>query len=564
MSIQLRPYQAEAIVKARELIESGFRRIGLCAPCAAGKTVTFSALAQMAQALGNRTMVVAHRRELIAQGYRKLIEAGLSHDDTGVILSGVRSVPARGEQWGEDDNDAWKNARRRPSAPVQIGSIQTIRARGYLVMNPPPGLIIVDEAHLSACSSYEKLFETYPDANVIGFSATWCRADGKRLPFDKLVTIAQPSELREMGFLVPNRIFSAKVDSLPKLDGVKLKGGDYDERELAKACNQTTLIGDAVAHWKQRADGLRTLVFAVDREHMRAIAARFQAADIQAACVDGETPNAERDATVKKLQRGEILVLCSVGVFTEGTDIPEIECVIHMRPTKSLALWIQTAGRGGRICPWTGKKECIILDHAGNAQPESMGGLGRPDADRPWSLDVPKKRRRSASQEDTAKMCPNPDCLEVLELGVTVCPKCGTELPTRERSAPQEVDGELVELVEDQRPVNTRVLEGWEALVAEWRAENEKRMATPTGRPRKAGWLRHEWKNRNHFDVPRGAKMPKNTPEELARIAELDEKAKPATGPLDVTWGAPDADGWSTGTVKAAAPAAPAMRRVAW
>lgn len=540
MSVQLRPYQLEAIEKAREIIASGLQRVGLAAPCAAGKTVTFSALAESAHALGNRTLVVAHRRELIAQGYRKLIEAGLCHDQVGVVLAGVGAAPKRGEQWGETDNDAWLHARRRPSAPVQIGSIQTIRARGYAVMSPGPGLIIVDEAHLSACPSYETLFKTYPDANVLGFSATWCRADNKRLPFQELVTIAYPSELLAMGFLVPNVIYSVGKGSLPSLAGVKVKGGDYDQRELAAACNQGQLIGDAIEHWKEMAKGRRTIGFCVDVKHAEDTRDRFLAEGIPAATVHAKTPVVERDEIVKKLRRAELLVVTSVGVFTEGTDIPEVECILHMRPTKSLSLWIQSAGRGARTCAAIGKKDCIILDHSGNSRPEEEGGLGRPDIDRDWCLDVAKKRRRSAKQEDTAKLCPNPDCLQPLELGLTVCPFCGTELPTLERQAPEELDGKLV-LLEGPSgiaPARSPALEQWDALVAEWRAENELRMATPTGKPRKAGWLRFEWKNRHGFDVPRGAKMPKSTPEELTRIEEIEAKKAPmpANAPAQSTW----------------------------
>lgn len=542
--ITARDYQEHGVQMLRESIEAGNSRVLAVAATGAGKTILACLLILAALEKGHPSLFVAPRREIIAQTYRKLIDAGLRHEDVGVILAGVEDG-ARGAA----ADDPWRLAARRPWAKVQVASIDTLRNRA----KPPAGLVFLDEAHRSISPSYEKLVAEYPEANIIGLTATPWRADGKafRTLYEDIVVIASPKTLIERGYLVGPRVWTVPKGSLPDLSGVKIKGGDYDDRELAAACDKAALVGDIVEHWQKHASGQRTVVFAASVEHSKHIVERFVAAGITAEHLDGETDVVTRSAILGRLRRGETLIVSNCAVLCEGWDEPIVSCCILARPTKSTTLYIQCAGRILR--PHPEKGGAIILDHAGCAIEH-----GLPHEDREYSLDPPKKRR--GSREDCAKACP--DCLEVVELGTLVCPHCGHEFPAREKKPIEEGKGELVEVL--TKSVAATSLAKWEALVEKWRLENEKRMATPTGRPRKAGWLRHEWKNKHGFDVPRGAKMPKNTPEELARIAELDEKAKPATGPLEVAWGAPDADGWSTGTVKAAAPTPPAMRRVAW
>lgn len=527
--ISPRDYQIEGVAALRASIERGHSRVLAVAATGAGKTIIACLLMRAALERGHPSLFVAPRREIIAQTYRKLIESGLAHEDVGVILAGVEDG-ARGAA----ADDPWRLAARRPTARIQVASVDTLRNRA----KPAAGLVFLDEAHRSISPTYEKLVAEYPDANIIGLTATPWRADSKgfRTLYEDLVVIAPPAMLVEQGYLVGPRVLTVPSGSLPDLSGVKTRGGDYDERELAAACNQGKLVGDIVDHWQKHASGQRTIAFSASVEHSRHIVSRFLSAGIPAEHLDGETDVATRGAILRRLRSGETLVVSNCAVLCEGWDEPIVSCCILARPTKSKALYIQCAGRILR--PHPDKGGAIILDHAGCAVEH-----GLPHGEHDYSLDAP--RRRKGKSEDCAKACP--DCFEVVALGATLCPSCGHEFPARKRKQLEESRGELVEATPESP---AKRIEAWDALVETWRADNVLRMASRSGRPRKAGWLRYEWRKRYGYDVPRGAKMPRNTPEELARIQWLEDQKASA------------ADPWAPPAVNATP--AVAMRRIAW
>lgn len=540
MTISLRPYQEAGIEAIRAAIRSGARRVLAVAATGAGKTIIATSIIDGARRKGRRSLFLAPRREIISQTYRKLIEAGLPHDDVGVILAGVESG-AR----SADPGDPWRLAARRPGASVQVASVDTLRNRA----KPLADLVFLDEAHRSIAPSYEALLASYPEASVVGLTATPWRADGKgfRSLYQGLVVVAPPKTLMDAGFLVEPRVWSVPSGSLPDLSGVRVKGGDYDATELARACDRATLVGDIVEHWQRHAPGQRTVCFAASVEHSKHIAERFRAAGIAAEHLDGETDIATRAGILGRLASGETLVVCNCAVLTEGWDMPAVSCCILARPTKSTTLYIQCAGRVLRPAP--GKAGAVILDHAGCALEH-----GLPHEEREYSLDAPKKRKRGAA-EDCAKMCP--ECFAVLALGTVTCPECSAELPRPERRGIEETGGELVEV---KPGAHLKHLQAWSDFCDAWREENARRMATETGRPRKAGWLLFAWKKRHGYPPPRGVKMPRNSPEELARIAELDG-AKAAAELAEVVSferALPKPSAW------AAEPVATPMRRVAW
>ncbi|MBL8718121.1 MAG: hypothetical protein JNL79_19225 [Myxococcales bacterium] len=172
------------------------------------------------------------------------------------------------------------------------------------------------------------------------------------------------------GFLVEPRVFTVPAHALPDLSTVKVRGGDYDERELADAVDRRQLVGNIVEHWRKHADGVRTVVFAVSIAHSKHIVERFQEAGVRAEHLDGGTPMLERDAILARLDRGETQVVGSIGTLCEGTDIPSVKCAILARPTKSTGLYLQQAGRILR--PYQ-DQPAVILDHAGS--PETVPRL---------------------------------------------------------------------------------------------------------------------------------------------------------------------------------------------
>ena len=428
--ITLRPYQLKAVTDARDSIRAGKRRLILRAPTGAGKTLVACGIIMSAVERGSRVLFIAHRKELIDQASRKLDDFGIDH---GVIMA--------------------KHWRNRPHAQVQVASIQTLARRGL----PHADLIIIDEAHLSLAKSYLDVVEALPGAVVLGLTATPIRADGKPLAavYHDIVSVSDVSQLIRMGFLVRPRHYAPERPDLTKIG---LKGGDYDEHELSVAVDKPDLVGNIVKHWRTIADGRTTAVFAVNIQHSQHIVEQFRAAGIRAEHVDGATPRHQRDGILSRFASGETTVVSNVGIFTEGYDNPRISSVILARPTLSLALYLQMAGRGLR--PHADKADCIILDHAGCCHAH-----GFIDDAREWSLEG-KKKRSGTKREAPVTVCGN--CFASFPALRRDCPECGH---IRERE-------ERPDVVADESQGLQEVTEADKILFAKARRHEEARAET--------------------------------------------------------------------------------------
>jgi len=365
-ALSLRPYQVDKISEARGLMAQGKKSICLVSPTGSGKTVICAYIIQSALAKSKRVLFLAHRRELIDQCAAKLRDLGIW--DYNVVLSGHPHS-------------------RNPDAPVQIASIQTLIRRAF----PPADLIAIDEAHHAASGSYQTLLKNYPDAYVLGLTATPERLDGKGLDsiFQDLLNVATVPELIANGFLVAPQCLGPSPEAVASLKAalakVHTRGGDYAEDELSEAMDSPTLVGDIVTHWREWGTGQKTIVFAASIAHSQHIVAQFQAAGVAAAHLDGTMSLPEREG-VLSAWRGELQVVSNVQVLTEGFDFPELSCCILARPTKSVALYLQMVGRVLRTAP--GKQGAIILDHAGNVIEH-----GPPQIERVWTLQGSAKKR---------------------------------------------------------------------------------------------------------------------------------------------------------------------------
>lgn len=417
MPFALRDYQKKIIEETRELLRGGANNALLQSPTGSGKTALTARMMGTASSRGHRAWFIVHRRELIKQSIKTFDTVGLDH---GVVAAGFQPDP-------------------RPL--VQIGSVQTLARRANRLQ--PPRLIVWDECHHLAAKSWAAVYEAYPDAIHIGLSATPERLDGSGLDtyFQHLIKGPTVAELIAAGWLVPYRLYApAAVD----LSSVHTKLGDFVRGELAGAMDKPTITGDAIGHYKRYANGKRAVAFCVSIEHSRHVVASFNAAGIPAAHVDGETDPGERDATIQRFERGEILLLSNVDLFGEGFDLPAIECVILLRPTQSLTLFLQQCGRGLRTSP--GKSECIILDHAGNS---SRHGL--PDDPHEWTLEG-RKKKKSTTGQIPVKQCLR--CFATVHAAASNCRYCGYLFLVEPRGV-EEVAGELVEVPID--PVEMRI-----------------------------------------------------------------------------------------------------------
>jgi hypothetical protein len=165
---------------------------------------------------------------------------------------------------------------------------------------------------------------------------------------------------------------------------VKTTGSDFSEKSLDCAMNTQEHNKIAAETWAAHCRGRRSLVFCVTKAHAHAVCEELEKAGARAAVVVAETPDDVRTASIQALKDGSLEALVNVGVFTEGTDIPEVDCIHILRPTKSQGLLTQMTGRGVRKAP--GKDYMELFDYAGHGHDIASIGrvFGLPDS---WSLE---------------------------------------------------------------------------------------------------------------------------------------------------------------------------------
>lgn len=411
-----RPYQVSLLDAIGAEFSKGHRRILAVAPTGSGKGVTIAILAHRAAAKGRRTLILAHRAELVSDLSARLTRCGVTH---GVIASGRC----------ED-----------PDQLVQVGSVQTVVRR--LDRISAPDIIIQDEAHhLVAGNSWGRIIAHFPDALLIGKTATPERLDGKGLGiesggyFDVMVHGPSAQWLTDEGYLARARVFCPpRAESSPKM---RTRAGDYDMRDAAGAYGRPAITGDAIAHYRKHLDGRTAIVFCCSVQHARDVAGAFEAAGITSEPLDGTMSVEHRQRILNDLATGQVKIVTSCMIISEGTDVPSVGGCILLRPTQSLALHLQMIGRCLR--PKADGSEAIILDHVGNVERH-----GFPTDVREWSLlGRDDRQRQERKQAPSVRTCP--ECYAALPGGTPVCPSCGHEFAP-EVVAPEQEDGELVEL----------------------------------------------------------------------------------------------------------------------
>jgi DNA repair protein RadD len=415
----LRPYQRAAIDQVQATWAAGRRSVIACQPTGAGKTVLAAAIIELEVSSAGRALFLAPRRELVDQTLGKLRDVGI---EPHVEMAGAL------ERAGRD-------------AQVWLASIDTLLARaqrrGTLAL-PDFSLVVVDEVHLSITQPRVELLKRWPDARLLGLTATPGRKDGRALGvvYEEIIQPVSVVDLTRDGWLVPARYWSWPVD----LRGVRLQHGDYVEDDLAARLNQPRLLGDIVEHTTRLAADRRTVVFCVSIAHAIALAEAFRAAGVAAEHVDANTPAPARAATFARFRAGATQVLTNCFLAAYGFDLPTLSCVVLARPTKSLVLFLQMLGRGLRPDRRTSKRDCLVLDHAGCVHEHGFA-----IDPRVWTLSgrmAIEPTPRGTSEKAKAKECPQ--CQAIFD-GSNVCPECGYELRPKGQLVPT-LDGDLVEI----------------------------------------------------------------------------------------------------------------------
>jgi DNA repair protein RadD len=322
-----RPYQRRAIDGVRSAWAAGALSVLLVAPTGAGKTFLGQEL------IGeSRTLWVAHRRELVLNGAKRLREE-LGEREVGVIMPGEYETP---------------------SARIQVGTVQTLIARGRL---PAADLVVLDEAHHYMADEWRALTESHPGARCLGLTATPERKDGEALGdiFQVLVVAAKYSELIADGFLVPARVYQPP----------KNLGNDLAQEPLAA--------------WLKYSEGSRTFGFCGRVEIGYGWAKQFRDAGHMAQVVEAMTPTTERDEHMDQFRAGRVRVLWNCFTLTEGVDVPEARCAVLARAFGHVGAYLQAVGRVLR--PARDKSDAIVIDLCGATLRH-----GLPTQDREYSL----------------------------------------------------------------------------------------------------------------------------------------------------------------------------------
>ena len=441
---ELYPFQLKAVEDFNREIAADKRRPILVAPTASGKTVIGAAIIKQAVEAFHDVLVLAHRREIITQTSRKLHNHGIAH---GIISAEMPKL-------------------LRPMERVQVASIQTLHARAIRTNRiglPPARLIVIDEAHHAPATSYARIIDAYPDAILLGLTATPCRGDGRGLGgiFDTMIQAPQVAELIELGFLVKTRVY-APVD--PDLKGVRVQAGDYNEGQLADRMDRPQLIGDIVSHWHRYGERRKTVAFAVNVAHSLHLRDIFIESGVKAEHIDGTTPKAERDATLERLASGEIEIVTNCMVLTEGWDMPEVGCCILARPTRKMGLYRQMIGRVLRPAP--SKTDAIILDHSGAVY---RHGFAEDHVE--WTLSPDLRAENPAHQARDSYASRLTECTNcgAIREGGKLCFHCGF-LPTRQAGDIIIGDGELHLIDGHRKPKidsdDPAAWQSWHAMLA--------------------------------------------------------------------------------------------------
>ena len=408
MTIQLRPYQHQAVQQIRRAYQQRHRAVLFVLPTGGGKTVVFSHIAEQAAAKGSRICVLVHRQELLRQASISLASLGVRH---GLIASG-RSMDL--------------------SAPVQIASVQTLARR---LRHIPPDLfqlLVVDEAHHSNSDTWARVLQHCSSARVLGVTATPIRSDGRGLGewYSAMIQGPTPAELTEQGFLAAARVLAPPGPSMVQ---VRKRMGDFDMTQAGQILQAGQAMGDSLSHYQRYLDGQTAIAFCCSVAHAEAVADLFQRNGVAAASIDGTMDSGTRERLLADLGAGRLKVLTSCALIGEGVDVPSVAGCILLRPTQSVSLHLQMIGRCLR--PQAGKT-AVILDHVGNTQ-----RLGHHLEEREWSLDGVARRDRE--KFPSVKVCPA--CFSCMPSAKQICPDCGHGF-VAERRELVHVDGELEEV----------------------------------------------------------------------------------------------------------------------
>lgn len=402
---KLRDYQQETVDKVYQSMKHGNHRIIVQQPPRTGKTVIMAEIARRTTKKKNRVMFIIHRKEVLDQA-----KSTFKTQNVDMKLA-------------------------------TMGMVQTLTRRVDKL--PIPQLILVDEAHHALAKSYQRILNAFPKAYVLYFTATPIRTGHQQLDLiaDDLIVGKTIKWLTQQGFLAPFKYYG-----LGDIDRSKLRKahGDYSSASMDEAINHQ-IYGHIVEQYQRLASGKQAVVYCHSIQSAKETTKKFHEAGITAKEIDGNTDKNIRDKLVQEFRNKELQILVNVNLFTEGVDLPNVDCVIMARPTSSLALYLQFSMRC--LNPRKGKT-AIIIDHVDN-----FLTFGLPNNDRDWNEAIKTKDKRKQSKKDNGPaICQCKSCFGIFyrkEAQDGCCPLCGERL-SREKKNYEIVNVDLQEIKENQ------------------------------------------------------------------------------------------------------------------
>ncbi len=333
--MELRPYQQEA----KDAVFAQWEKVNktlLVLPTGCGKTIVFAKVTEECVRRGSRVLILAHRGELLEQAADKIAKA--------------TQLGCATEKAEESCLGSWFR--------ITVGSVQTMMREKRLARFPEDyfDTIIIDEAHHCISDSYQRVLQHFPEAKILGVTATPDRGDMKNLGqvFDSLAyEYTLPKAIKE-GYLSPIKALTIplKLD----LSGVGVQAGDFKSGEIATALDPyLQQIAEEMTNYCMDRKTVVFLPLVKTSQKFRDI---LNEKGFKAAEVNGESK--DRAEILAAFDRGEYNVLCNSMLLTEGWDCPSVDCIVVLRPTKVRSLYSQMVGRGTRLYP--DKDHLLLLD----------------------------------------------------------------------------------------------------------------------------------------------------------------------------------------------------------
>lgn len=394
--MQLRDYQKKLINGLRNSMTNGHKNIMVQSPAGSGKSITMAEIAKRITQHEMNVLFVVHRRELVKQ------------------------IKSTFVSWGVNMNFC------------EIYMVQTATRRLEKLIRPE--YIFVDEAHHSLAKTYKRIFDYFPAAHVIGFTATPIRMSGKGFKevYDDLIIGPKISWLIKNHYLAPYTYYSVNLIDQKQLK--RSSTGDYTRQSMENA-GKNIIYGDVINAYKKLANNSKAIIYSYSVQSCKQVAEEFNKNHISAQEVDGKTDKDTRKKAMQDFRTEKIKVLVNAELYGEGVDVPDCQTVIMLRPTQSLSLFIQQSMRCMRYKP---SKKAIIIDQVAN-----YTRFGLPDFDRDWTLEDRAKhpQREGGSDGPAIKTCP--ECFGVILASCHECPLCGHSFEAEFRKLAQDRRAEL-------------------------------------------------------------------------------------------------------------------------